>query len=176
MLILRNGKFVMSLVMLGIFVVMVLMSLAYPPDSRLLPLVIGLPGIALALVQVVLEIMAFRAALSSPGGASAGGGPGRRSASSPSASGDGELDSTVPIRREVVLFGYLAGLMVTLLLLGFWISIPVFMVTYLRFYERFSWKKIAVMTIACWGALYLVFELSLGIYPHQGFLVEYFSE
>ena len=157
---LTNGKFVMSLVMLAIFLGMVLMSLSYPPDSRLLPLVIGIPGIVLALVQVLMEFLAIR----------------NEHGKAPALSENGDPQTLSPVRKEVVLFGYLIGLMILLLFLGFWISVPIFLVAFLRFNERFPWPKVAIMTAIGLGSLYLVFQVILGIVPHEGFLVDYFSE
>ncbi len=45
----HSGKIAMNLVMLAIFVVMVGIALQYPPQARFMPLVIGLPAIALCL-------------------------------------------------------------------------------------------------------------------------------
>ena len=50
-----DGKVLMSLVMLVIFGGMVGMATTYPPETRLLPLVIGIPGILLAAIQVAMD-------------------------------------------------------------------------------------------------------------------------
>lgn len=62
-----------------------------------------------------------------------------------------------------------------MLSLEFWITIPIFLIAFLRINEGLPWRKILTLTAICWGSLYLVFDLLLGVVPHEGFLVDYFS-
>ena len=52
----NSGKIFMSAVMLAIFVVMVGIATQYPPQARFMPLVVGIPGVALCLLQLFLEL------------------------------------------------------------------------------------------------------------------------
>lgn len=56
----------MSLKTLAIMVIMVGIALTYSPKARLPPLVIGIPGILLALTQTVIELRSGRKATASP--------------------------------------------------------------------------------------------------------------
>ena len=46
---------------------------------------------------------------------------------------------------------------------------------FLRINEGLPWLKILTLTAVFWGSLYLVFDQLLGIVPHEGFLVVYFT-
>ncbi len=152
-----DGRVAMSLVMLAIFVSMVLMATAYPPDARLLPFVIGIPGSVLALIQVGAEIADAR----------------RRAADAPQEAAPGAenpAETASDVKQELVLLGTLVGLVAAILLLGFWVAIPLFLVLFLRFHERESWTLTLALTGGAWITLYVVFDQLLGILVFEGFL------
>jgi hypothetical protein len=159
-----DGKVVMSLVMLTIFTGMVGMALTYPPETRLLPLVIGIPGMLLGLIQVGVEIRDARRKAGSVEGAV-------------TAEKDGESEESAPsaviVKREIVLLAYLAALAVSILLFGFWLTIPVFVIVFLRAHERESWRLTLGLSLGAWAVLYLIFDRLLEIILHQGFVIEY---
>ena len=141
--------------MLTIFGGMVGVATQYPPQARFMPLVVGLPGIALCLVQVVLEIAARRrASAAGPSGVTADG-PG--------------ADAR---RRELVLWGSFLGLVASLILFGFYVTIPLFLVAFLRGYAKESWRFSLALSGGGSALLALVFHVGLGVVLHQGFLLE----
>ncbi len=144
-----NGRVLMSLVMLAIFVSMVAMASTYPPEASLLPFVIGIPGTLLCLLQAGMEIAAAAPA------EFAGPGP--------------------DVRREITLLACLVGLAAAILLLGFWLAIPAFMVLFLRFHEREEWRLTLSLATGGWVVLYLVFDRVLGIIVHTGFLIDFLN-
>ncbi len=159
-----DGKVVMSLVMLTIFTGMVGMALTYPPETRLLPLVIGIPGMLLGLIQVGVEIRDARRKAGSALGGEAG------------EQGAGAEESVPPadiVKREIVLLAYLAALAVSILLFGFWLTIPVFAIVFLRAHERESWRLTLSLSLGAWAVLYMIFDRLLEIILHQGFAIEY---
>ena len=141
----------MSLLMLAIFSVMVGVATQYPPQARFMPLVVGVPGIALCLVQVGLEIAARR-----------------RAKASVTADGPG-ADAR---RRELVLWGSFLGLIASLILFGFYLTIPLFLVAFLRGYAKESWRFSLALSAAGSTLLALVFHFGLGVVLHKGFLLE----
>lgn len=164
-----NGRVLMSLVMFAIFAGMVGMAMTYPYDARLLPFVIGIPGCLLTLIQVGLEVADARRQPRSPLKKADYGKPG------PEAPGAKEEspDPSSTIKLELVLLAYMAGLGITILLLGFWLAIPVFVIVFLRFHERESWRLTLTLAAGAWAVLYVLFEYVLSIFVHKGFLVEY---
>ncbi len=153
-----NGKVLMSLVMLTIFVAMVAMAATYPPDARFLPFVIGIPGTLLCLLQVGAEIADAR----------------RGAREAVAAAAPAEFAGPGPdVRREISLFACLVGLAAAILLFGFWLAIPLFVIAFLRFHERETWTLTLALTATAWAVLYLMFDSLLGIIVHEGFLTEY---
>ena len=165
-----NGKVLMSLVMLAIFVTMVAMAATYPPDTRFLPFVIGIPGIVLALIQVASELVDARRAA-----APAAAAPARHATlrETTAAKAEAILEPAGNVRREVVLLAYLVGLAAAVLFLGFWLAIPLFVIAFLRFHERETWRLTLALTASAWAVLYLMFDSLLGIIVHEGFLTQY---
>ncbi len=150
----------MSLVMLAIFVAMVAMAATYPPDARFLPFIIGIPGTLLCLLQVGADIAAARRARPEAAAAAA----------------TAEFAGPGPeVRREITLLACLVGLAAAILLIGFWLAIPVFMVLFLRFHERETWRLTLSLTIGGWATLYMVFDRVLGIIVHNGFLIDFLN-
>ena len=145
----NSGRIFMSAVMLAIFVVMVGIATQYPQQARFMPLVIGIPGIALCLFQLFLEFRASR----------------RMVESEPIKAGE--------TRREIVLWAYFIGLVGGLILFGFWLTIPVFLAVFLRCYAEESWRFSLVLSAAATTLLFLVFHKGLGIVLHGGFITEY---
>ena len=58
---LTHGRTLFTLVMFTIFTVMVAIAAGYPDAARLLPLVIGIPGVALTGLQIVLDVRDYLA-------------------------------------------------------------------------------------------------------------------
>lgn len=50
-----SGRVITALVMLAIFVSMSVIALGFPEQARLMPLMVGVPGSVLALIQTVVE-------------------------------------------------------------------------------------------------------------------------
>lgn len=171
-----NGRLFMSLVMLGLFLAMVTMAVGYPSKAQLLPLVIGIPGSLLCLAQVAIEIAHAMGrprdgAVEVPDEIDENGLPPKLAAIMDAPP---DIDPATKTRRELALFGFVAGLMISILLIGFWPTIPLFMIAFLRGYEKESWKFTLSLTFAIWAGLYLLFDKLLGIIIHRGFLVEPF--
>lgn len=163
-----SGRVVIAAVMLAIFVAMVLMATAYPAKSRLLPFVIGIPGAVLALIQLVKEITL-------PAGED-----------TITIVDDGQTvtdiepaadaDEAANLRRETILIGSLILLVVSHVLLGFWIASPLFVALFLRYYEGTSWRVVIISAVATWLTLYVVFDRLLTVSVFEGLLTPYVTE
>jgi len=184
-----KSRIAWTLVMLSIFVTMVAMAWGYPPKSRFLPWVIGIPAIVLTLMELIAEI---RAAFKPPPDEAEERGPAfsklqREVARHTHKELDLEIaqeqlqvvaddrtdKSTSMLRREVIFFSYFIGLVAGVLLFGFWPTIPVFLIIFLRWHEREHWKFTLSLTLAAWLIIYLVFNQVVGVPLHEGFLTTY---
>ena len=147
-------NFAFTLVMLAILAGMVLVAAQYPPDSRFMPWVVGIPAIALCLLQLGMDLRAARRS----GRAEAG------------------ADEIVPpgtLRREAAMWGFFLGLVAGILLFGFLAAVPVFVLLFLRTWARASWPLALGLVAAASVILYLVFVQGLNVALHQGFVTQY---
>ncbi len=148
---------IMTLVMLAIFVVMTGVAMTYPEGARFQPLVIGLPAIALCLLQLVLDLRAKPAGdVTVPAQT-----PLRPDSESPPA-----------LRRELIVWSYLLGFVAAILLVGFWIAIPCFLVAFLRLEAKAGWPLALGLGLGATGILYALFALVLRVSLHEGWLLQ----
>ena len=145
-----DGRTSMSLVMLAIFVSMVAVASTYPEETRLLPLVIGIPGIVLCLVQVAIDGMAAK----------------RRRA-------EAALSPSSKAIREVVLLGWFLGFLLAVLCFGFLIAAPVMIFAFLYFDQHEPLRLAAIMAAAGLAVLYFVFETLLELILFNGLITEW---
>lgn len=176
-----SGRIAIALTMFLFFVIAVSIALTYPSQARFMPLVVGIPGIALTLFELAREIRRSlhddRKAHPVDAGESVIELPdevsrliGQESvvvqAEAP------KLSAAEEQKREWILLTYFTVLMTSLLFLGFWISVPVFVIVFLREREKASWLVSLLSAAATLGVLYFIFYRTLGIDLHPGFLTE----
>ncbi|MGR9173848.1 tripartite tricarboxylate transporter TctB family protein [Rhizobium sp. KDH_Rht_773_N] len=165
-----NFSTVLTVIMLAIFASMVAISFGYPAKARFMPLVVGLPGIVFCLIQLGLDL--FRSPTES---AAASVGQQIAAASAPEGSQHEELPEFGPhtARQEVVMWSYFVSFIAGVILFGFYISVPIMLLTFLRRQSEASWKFALALAIAATLALYLMFGRLLGIELHPGFVTRW---
>ncbi len=181
-----SGKIFMNVVMLAIFVVMVGIATQYPPQARFMPLVIGIPGILLCLVQLFLELRDSRKPRSDAADTRSefekaqeevGRIVGRKvdfdMAHEKLQTVESRPDQAGEARREIVLWAYLIGFVAGLIVFGFWVAIPVFLAIFLRYYAEESWPFALALSAGPTMLLFLLFEKGLSIVLHRGFVTQY---
>lgn len=184
----KSGKIFMNLVMLSIFAVMVGVATQYPPQARFMPFVVGIPGLVLCLIQLAIEIRGGRGATRDE---SDGRSEMQKAAEEVARITGRKMDfseaegpAAVVVEeapanqghREVVMWSYVLGLIGGVLLFGFWISIPFFLLTFYRFFAQTSWRKAIVTAVLGTAGFYLAFVVALGAILHEGFVVEMIKE
>lgn len=171
---------IMTVVMLAIFTVMVGISTTYPAAARFMVLVVGIPGIALCLLQLGLDIR--RRMQAAENGrtqpdmtklAHAAGGAPASTSSSPLATGDYSPETT---RKEIILWSYFLSLIAGVLLFGFYFTVPVFLIVFLLLFAQASLLRAAVLTVSASVFLYIVFEYVFRMRLHEGFITEYLMD
>lgn len=145
-----------TLVMLAVFAAMVGVAAQYPPDARFMPWVIGIPALALCLVQLVLEL---------------------RSGGRPDGGAHAAAQDAVPqppgsMAREAAMWGYFLGFVGGILLFGFLAAVPVFIVVFLRHRARAGWPLALGLAAGASLLLYLVFVQALNVALHPGFVIQ----
>lgn len=112
-------------------------------QARLFPWTIGIPAIALALLQLLLDVFKKKTDEDQDQGIM-----------------DLQVDRSIPpeqvVRRAANVFGWIFGLFITIWLLGFIISLPLFVLTYMSFQSRESW-----LSSLSWTVFTLIFMIGL---------------
>ena len=142
-----EGRIAVSAMMLLFFAIPVAMAFTFPAEARVLPLVVGIPGIALGLIQLVSEL---------------------RKPSEIGSIGPGEQEQ---LRRELGIFAWLAFFVAAILLFGFVYAGPVVLALYLRLSWKESWLTVALSATLLWAILHFIFNTWLGLVLFRGFLV-----
>ncbi|HXF54442.1 MAG TPA: tripartite tricarboxylate transporter TctB family protein [Hyphomicrobiaceae bacterium] len=154
----------MTVGLLVIFTVMVAISSQYPAGARFMTFVVGLPAIALCLLQLALDARERRL----------GDAVGRQSTqAAPSSQPDTASAAAVhDPRKELIVWGYFLALIAGVLLFGFYATIPVFIASFLRFQARASWLMSLGLAAAAGAVVYGAFEHVLRVPLHSGFLTD----
>jgi hypothetical protein len=182
----KLSSLVMTLVMLTIFVVLVFIASGYPANARFMPFVVGIPAIGLCLLQLALDVRERRrvAVAGDPRNTfekaqeSVSRIAGRTVEFEVAQEQPAVVEIDTPpegetVRRELVLWGYFLGFIGGILLFGFWVAIPIFLVSFLRFQANSSWRMSLGLGLAASIAFFFIFEKGLRVTLHPGFVTEY---
>lgn len=107
------------------------------------PLAIAIPLLILVLIHLYLE--SFGAPEVSKGAAV-------------DADFSGEVLDDVARRRVIAIFASIAGFIVSVYLIGFPLTVPLFLLFYLKRQSNVNWLRSLALTGITWGFFYLVFE------------------
>ena len=147
---LLGGQVLTAVVMLAIFVTMSLMALGFPEKARLLPLMIGIPGSVLALVQVLREL---------------------RTAIDKVVESDEEQRQAR--RNERHMFIWMLLFFFGFLGFGFVYAAPLLVFGFLRIGMKESLTIGVIGAVATWAVLYGLFEIAFQIQLFNGLLIEW---
>ena len=135
-----SGAAVFSLGLALVAAYAVYAALRWPPKAALFPLVMGIPLLVLALAQFVVELRSRAPAEPVAGSA-----------------------------RALGVFAWMAGFIILVLLVGFPVAVPVFVLSYLVIAGE-GWLLSALLAGAAWGAFHLLFQRLLH-FPFEGGLI-----
>lgn len=175
----------MTLAMLAIFTVMVGIASTYPPEARFMPFTVGIPAIALCLLQLALDL--YRRRVPEADGArdalrqaedQVARIAGRRvQFDIPSENAlftESTHDERERVRREMIVWSFFLALIAGVLLFGFRIAVPIFLIAFLRFQADASWRSALIYGGLGALAMYVLFEKVLRVSLHAGFLTDVF--
>lgn len=177
---------IMTVLILAIFSVMVIVAGAYPPGARFWPFVIGIPAIALCLLQLLLDARERRAAV----GAADGRSDFEKAEEKISqmvgrklhfdvghelltGAGEAKLSDQEVLRRELTNWGFFAALIAGIVLFGFHLAVAAFLIIFLRFRAQASWRLTLFMTAIACAVAFIAFERVLRVSLHSGFVTDY---
>jgi hypothetical protein len=117
----------------------VLTAWDWPSKAALFPLAIGIPLFCLAAAEALWTLLGSR--------------------QEGSAAMDFQLSvSAHSLRRTGVAVAWMLGFFAAIVLLGFPIAVPLFVLSYLRLQGGEGWVLSIVMTLAVWGIFYGLFD------------------
>lgn len=111
-------------------------------QTALYPRVIGVPLVILAAIEVVLSLRSKK----------------EKERQAVDTSLSDALPADVTARRTVAAFAWLLGFFLTIVLLGFPVAVPIFVLAFLRVQGRESWPLSVILAAAAWLTFYLVFD------------------
>src|SRR5215469_13426223 len=139
-----EGRILVSGIMVVVFATAVLLSLTYAPEARVLPLVIGIPGLILSAVQLVKELRYNPDIVIVP----------------------------EERRREATMFAWFLTFVAGLVLFGFLYAGPALVAAYLYFAGRERWYMALAAAVITWAILYGIFERFLGLPLFDGLVMQ----
>lgn len=165
----------MTLFMLLVFVSMVGVALTYPAGARFMPLTVGIPGIALCLLQIVIDMRSKSTAIQvhdeiREAKEKAARLVGHEVHFKHAEVIDAPRDEADVARREVIAWGYFLGFVGGVLLFGFWISIPIFLIAFLHERANATSKRSLLLGGGASVIFYVVFTKVLGVTLYGGLI------
>lgn len=131
-------------------------AFAWPWKAKLFPLVISIPLLCLALAEVLWVLL----------GATSG-----------ARAADFRLSQEHPPevvrRRTLIAVAWIAGFFVLVLLLGFLVAVPLFVLAYLKLQGKEGWLFSITFTGLLWAAFYGLFDQLLHLPFPAGWLLEW---
>ncbi|WP_429810434.1 tripartite tricarboxylate transporter TctB family protein [Ensifer sp. B1-9] len=154
----------LTIIMLIFFCVMVGLSMEFPAKARFMPLIVGIPGIALCLIQLAIDL--FHSPKSAFHGAPRAGIAHEVPGMEP------ELPEFGPhtVRQEITMWTYFVVFVAGIVTFGFYTSAPIMLVTFLRRQAEASWRVSISLAAGATIVLYLLFGALLHIQLFPGFV------
>jgi len=134
---------VFSLFLAAVAAYAVVSASAWPVKAALFPMVMGIPLLVLALVQLILDLRGKT-------------GPAEGPAMDLALSAD--VAPEIARRRTIAIFAWMAAFIVLVLLIGFPLAVPLFMFSYLMLQSAAGWWRSLALTAVAWGFFYGLFE------------------
>lgn len=170
----------LTVLMLVLFSVMVIIATSYPPGARMMPLVVGIPGILLCVFQLVLDwLNAHHAKITEHFHSAPRAGEEQSAeivAEIPGAAQELEAQAEEPewgpetVRDEVRIWAYFLLYISGVILFGFLPSIPVLVTVYLWREAKVRFIFALLAGLACVTLLHVLFESVLRFELYQGYI------
>ena len=149
-----EGRLIIAGIMLALFAGMTGLAFTFPRDAGFLPLVVGIPGTILCVIQFAIELRA---------------GAKRRDEAA-------RAENRATMAREWQMFAWIAGYTLVILLVGFLPATAGLLFGFLYFDQKEKFWLSAVLAIVGVATLYLFFEVTFGIELHPGFVRDWIED
>ena len=136
-----------DVLLFGVFAAACAIAAGWPAAARFMPLVSGLPAVAILLVVIWRDWRAVRAASQRP---------------------PADADAAAALlRRGVWFYLWLVGIVAGTLVIGQFVALLLFVGAYVRIWGKEDWKTVALYTAGCGAVLYLLFNLVVPVMWHE---------
>jgi Tripartite tricarboxylate transporter TctB family len=125
------------------FIVFVYQAQEWRLQARLYPYAIGIPMIILAIIQVILDLKGVVRK--------------QTDAAPVDFQFSEHLDPALAKKRTINIFAWILGFFAGIYLLGFAITIPLLVFTYLKFQSGEKWGISIILTVGAWVVFYTLF-------------------
>ncbi len=155
-----SGRALFSLDLMVVAACAVLAARQWPAKAAFFPLVTGIPLLALATAQLIMDL---RGKAEGSGGRAL----------------DLEFSADVPPdvarRRTAAIFAWIAGFILLVFLIGFPLTVPVFVFAYLALQRDVSWRLRLTLTAGAWAFFHGLFERLLQLPFEAGWVQTWFG-
>ena len=145
----KRGEAILACIFLAIFLIVVIAATGYNRKARLMPLVIGVPGLVLSAAEVTRQVL-------------------RKREPKPKEAAAGESDHYKKTLRAIGWMVLLVGL---IWILGFTLGLPLFSMLFMKTRKE-SWVTSIIITLSGVGVIYFLFGKGLEMSLYKGFLFE----
>lgn len=139
----RKGRLLFCIFLMAVAAFSIYSASGWTFKTGFFPLAVSVPLLILATVQLLQEIFG-------------------KEDSAAGAAVDLDFASDVPAelarRRVLTTFGWIVGFILFVYLIGFPLTVPLFVLGYLKFQSEVSWRHSVTITAITWGFFYLLFE------------------
>jgi Tripartite tricarboxylate transporter TctB family len=149
----HKGRIFFCVFLLAVAASAIYMALDWPFKAALFPLSVSIPLLILASIQLLQLIFG-------------------KAETNDSAALDLEFSSDVPPeierRRVITAFAWIVGFILTVYLIGFPLTVPLFIFFYLRFESGIGWLRTIAATAISWAMFYALFQKLVHLQFEEG--------
>ena len=152
--------------LLILFIVMLSQSFDWAFAARIVPTIVGVGAILFCSLSLVNDVFGVHERGAAAAGAGAGAGAGGKEPKKihmDIVSKTSHLPGATVITRGFLFFGWMAGFMVLMWVIGLIPAVPIFIISYMRVEGREKWKIVIPMAAAVVVLIYVVFDQLLAI-------------
>jgi len=150
-----KGRIIFCGFLIAVAASAIYLALDWPFKAKLFPLSVSIPLLVLASIQLLQLLFGKEETIDS-------------------AAVDIEFTSDLPPeierRRVIAAFSWIAGFILCVYLIGFPLTVPLFIFVYLKFESRVSWFYTCLSTALTWAIFYGLFEKLVHLQFEQGAL------
>jgi hypothetical protein len=149
----RKGRLLFCVFLIAVAAYAIFAATAWSFQTKLFPLSVSIPLLVLATVQLLLLILG-------------------KEEVNDGAAMDLDFSTEVPAEitrgRVINIFCWIVGFILLVYLVGFPLTVPLFIFVYLKFQSDVSWLYTIVVTAVTWGCFYLLFQSLVHIQFESG--------